>query len=337
MQTTVTYALETSADFVGQYYGPRLDLLNVLNAAPTDYRKVVLAAIGVISTDTVTIFRKPQPTIPNPPLSMRIVFNIDDNSPELIPVTSMLTYANGTQVSQFPPAAMIYVDTIYNLAVVTVDAVNLDLGNYKFSNIYRNATRASSGAIVPNLAPTGIDPTNWALPGQDYYNGNISAPYQTWAQSLLAGNPVRLGEVTGLPKEYVMTTSYLCPSYRVKPLRSLLASVFVGSATMTLSVWGAWMVFTTYLARQISAPQVICHCKHCEARRQREAEEAANPPPPGVFTKLMAHITRRRSPEPVDEETAGIKVQPLEWAPQSGHLTVAQRPSYVSSTTGEKN
>ncbi|KAG8727609.1 hypothetical protein FRC11_012820, partial [Ceratobasidium sp. 423] len=127
MQTMITYALEIRKDFIGQYYGPGLDLMNMTDADPSDYRNVVLTALQVISTDATTIMRKQHTS--SQPLSMRVVFNIAPDSPELIPGPSTLTYANGTQPSTFPEEAMIYVDTIYNLVVITSDAVNLDLGS----------------------------------------------------------------------------------------------------------------------------------------------------------------------------------------------------------------
>lgn len=71
---------------------------------------------------------------------------------------------------------------------------------------------------------------------------------------LRAGQTIRLGNVTGLPDQSNMVTTYLCPTYQLKPVKSLLTSIFVGTATMFLSVWSAWMFFTTFIARRIQPP-----------------------------------------------------------------------------------
>ncbi|CAE6531269.1 unnamed protein product [Rhizoctonia solani] len=346
MQTTITYALEASKDFIGQYYGPGLDLLNLTNADPSDYRKVVLAALEVLSTDASTIMRRQH--ISSQPLSMRVVFTIGPDSPELLPRVSTLTYANGTQPSVFPEEALIYVDTIYNLVVITADAVNLDLGSHEYPNIFRSATRLS--ALLPNLPPPGVSRENWAQPGQAFYYGNITSPYQTWAEALLNGQPVKLDGVTGLPNESVMATTYLCPSYRIKPTRALLASVFVGASTMTMTLWGAWMVFTTFLARQIMEPKVICHCMDCELRREKEKEGArereANPglAPSGIVARLMERMGFPRPTKPTldpgDLERAGFDRLEEDESPQPrglAHLFKLRYAAYHRSpTTGER-
>ncbi|KAG9079984.1 hypothetical protein FRC06_007216, partial [Ceratobasidium sp. 370] len=40
MESAVVFAWELSKDFIGQYYGPGLGLLNIPDANPSDYRKL---------------------------------------------------------------------------------------------------------------------------------------------------------------------------------------------------------------------------------------------------------------------------------------------------------
>ncbi|CAE6440775.1 unnamed protein product [Rhizoctonia solani] len=139
-----------------------------------------------------------------------------------------------------------------------------------------------------------------------------------------------------------MAIGYLCPTYRVKPLSSLLVSVFVGSATMILSVWSAWMFFSAFLARRIMPPQVICHCDDCIERRRIEAEEAKereeNPIRPGPLASFMAFMggSRRARPTPVprDEEKADVDALGYREAPQPTRLSdVNKHISYASTAT----
>ncbi|CAE6440134.1 unnamed protein product [Rhizoctonia solani] len=190
-----------------------------------------------------------------------------------MPTTSSLTYANGTHPETFPAEAFVYVDSIYNLMNIAISAVNLDLVNKRTPNIFTNATFFRE-KVWPNLPPDGFNSTEWAEGTRTFYYGNLNSGYQTWAQMLLDGKPVELGNPTGLPEQSAMVTTYLCPAYKVKPTNSLLSSVFVGSATMTLSVWGVWMLITTFVAKRISPPRVQCHCPVCEERKNVEAEEA---------------------------------------------------------------
>ncbi|KAG8696499.1 hypothetical protein FRC11_000691, partial [Ceratobasidium sp. 423] len=250
IQTTMTFAWELSKDFIGQYYGPGLDLLNLNDSNPSDYRKIVLATLEVISTDSLTILHRPH--LSSPAGSMQIAFAVDPGTGKFWDTASTLTYVNGTQPDGYPIEARIYVASIINLVTVAINAVNLDLGSHT-PNLFRNASRLNV-LISPNLAPQGIDPADWAEGSQTFYYGNLTSQYQTWAQMLLDGKPVRLGSLTGLPEQPVMATSYLCPSYQVKPMKSFLSSVFIGSATMTLSVWGVWMFFTAFVAKKIMAP-----------------------------------------------------------------------------------
>ncbi|KAG8785033.1 hypothetical protein FRC12_018052 [Ceratobasidium sp. 428] len=250
----MTFAWEQSKDFIGQYYGPGLSLLNITDANPSDYRRLVLAALEVISTDSLTIMHRQHLT--NPALSMRIFFTIDPDTSEPISGASTLTYVNGTQPDQYPLEGWIYSNSIYNLVTVATDAVNLDLGNNRSVNVFRNASRLNDPKVFsPNLPPTGIRPANWAEGSQSFYYGNITPPYRTWAEMLIAGKPVTLGDSSGLPEDSVMITAYLCPSYQLKPMSSLLSSVFIGFASMVLSAWAGWMFVTAFLAKLIIEPR----------------------------------------------------------------------------------
>ncbi|KAG8739707.1 hypothetical protein FRC10_005249 [Ceratobasidium sp. 414] len=295
MGTVLVFAQELSRDFIGQYYGSGQELPNITITNPSDYRRVVMAVLD---------------HLPQPVLSMSLVLSVDPGTGSTGLLTTALTYANGTQVP-LPDAAGIYVPSIWNLVNAVNDAVNLDLGSYKYQNLYRNAT-AFKQVIMPNLPPPGILSGNWAATpdSQSFYYGRITPPYQTWAQMLLAGRPVKVGTLTGLPDESARVTTYLCPTFRVKSTGSLLSSVFVGSATMLLSVWGVWMLFTTFVAKRIMEPRVQCHCADCrkreKAEKEKEARQAANPTKVGVFARLAARVGLAKSPKPAsnngDEE-----------------------------------
>ncbi|KAG8730894.1 hypothetical protein FRC11_005560 [Ceratobasidium sp. 423] len=334
MQTTMTFAWELSKDFIGQYYGPGLDLLNLNDSNPSDYRKVVLATLEVISTDSLTILHRPH--LSNPVGSMRIAFVVDPGTGKFWDDASTLTYVNGSQPDRYPVEAGIYVASIVNLVTVAINAVNLDLGNGT-PNLFRNASRLSA-LISPNLAPQGIDPADWAEGSQTFYYGNLTSQYQTWAQKLLDGKPVRLGSLTGLPEQTVMATSYLCPSYQVKPMNSFLSSVFIGSATMTLSVWGVWMFFTAFVAKRMVAPRVHCQCLDCEARRSNEGQANQGGNNQGMammFAKFMAFVGVKKRVEPAnagDEERGNSNSVTNYGASQSGSPTHLKHASYSNNS-----
>ncbi|KAG9096308.1 hypothetical protein FRC07_010949, partial [Ceratobasidium sp. 392] len=255
LETSMTFAQQTSKDFIGQYYGPGLDLMKITDAKPDDYRKVVFAALEVISSDSLTIMLGQHLT--TPALGMSYFLYTRPNTGGMYPPvegSGTITDVRGTP-GAWTQEANIYGITIANLLSVVNDAVNLDLGSNNYPNIFRDPS-ALSKAIKPNQPPQGINASAWAggPDTQSVYYGQITPPYQTWAEMLLNGLPVKLGSVTGLPDESAMVTTYLCPIYQVKPTSALLTSVFVGSATMTLSVWGAWMLFTTFIAKKIMPP-----------------------------------------------------------------------------------
>ncbi|KAJ1299774.1 hypothetical protein OPQ81_011990 [Rhizoctonia solani] len=340
MQTTMTFALELSKDFIGQYYGPGLDLLNINDTNPSDYRRVVLAVLQVISTDSLTIISKP--LLSNTVGSITINFDVDPTTFVWNDTASTLTYVNGSRPDAYPAEASIYRDTITNLLTVVVDAVYIDLGSHRLGNVFRNATRFKT-RISPNLPPPGINSSDWAEGSQTFHYGRLSG-YQTWADTLLHGQPVTVGNLTELREESVMATTYLCPSYQVKPTGSLLSSVFIGSATMTLSVWGTWIFVTTFIAKRIMAPRVQCHCEDCERRRKKEEEEARNTGTnrtimmTGLLARLISQVgvreNRNPTPNSGNEESANADSQVSQ--PQLKRPTVRfeGRPvSDVSNTT----
>ncbi|KAJ1300018.1 hypothetical protein OPQ81_011852 [Rhizoctonia solani] len=298
MQTTIKFSWELAKDFIGQYYGPGLDLLNINNTNPSDYRRVVLAVLQVISTDSLTIISKP--LLSNPAGSITMNFDVDPTTFVWNDTASTLTYVNGSQPDPYPAEGTIYRNTIANLLTVAVDAVYIDLGSHRLGNVFRNATRFKT-RISPNLPPPGINSSDWAEGSQTFHYGRLSG-YQTWADTLLHGQPVTVGNLSGLPEESVMATTYLCPSYQVKPIGSLLSSVFIGSATMTLSVWGTWIFFTTFIAKRMMAPRVRCECDDCKRRREKEERQqntATNQTRDWMFSSLLPF----RSREPATEET----------------------------------
>ncbi|KAG8686947.1 hypothetical protein FRC11_008083 [Ceratobasidium sp. 423] len=320
-QTAMKFAPELSKDFIGQYYGPGLGLLNLNAANPFDYRKLVLAALSVIATDAVAIMRSQRQHLSNPALNIRATFNVDLDTGYFYAAGTAFTYVNWTQIDGVPEEALIYADTLYNLVHVIIDAVNLDLGSYRSPNMFRNTSHLRA-IIKPNRPPSGIASADWATGTQaPYYYGNITSPFQTWAEMLLHGLPVKLGNPTGLPDISVMATTYLCPAYQIKPLGSLLSSVFVGSATMTLSVWSLWMFLTAFVAKKIEAPRVQCLCSYCVSRQVEEEEKRrleemkteeqgsnieASLAKAGMFARLVTFggIVKRAKPtsNPRDEE-----------------------------------
>ncbi|CEL58770.1 hypothetical protein RSOLAG1IB_08816 [Rhizoctonia solani AG-1 IB] len=320
MQTTVTFAWTLGKDFIGQYYGPGLEPEDLVNADPLKYRRTVLAALQVISTDSLTIMRHSDKHLPNPLLSASMTFFGNQDTTLFDYVEGTFAYMNGSTPTPYHESLAIYFPGIYNILNLVIDAVHLDLGNLLYPNAFRNASRLNE-LVGPNLAPAppdvpvAISAADWAEGSKPFYFNQLTT-YQTWAQALLDGVPVQLndGSLT-LPSKSVMATGYLCPTYRVKPLGPLLVSVFVGSATMILSVWSAWMFFTAFLARRMMPPRVICHCSDCEKRREIDAEEARkraeNPIQYGALAGFVAFMKGTRRPIPTsaprDEERTGVE------------------------------
>ncbi|CEL63406.1 hypothetical protein RSOLAG1IB_10735 [Rhizoctonia solani AG-1 IB] len=324
MTTNMVFAMELNKDFIGQYYGSTLAMDSLNNTRPSNYRKQIMAALQVITTDSLIIMGRDDVHLSNPALSTRIYFSVDPDTAEPIPSRSAFTYVNGTRLLTFPQEAMLYVNTIYNLMHIVISAVNLDLSNSRTPNIFTNATFFRE-KIRPNLPPNGLNSTVWAAAegARTFYYGSLAAGYQTWAQMLLDGKPVELGNPTGLPEQSAMVTTYLCPVYQVKPTKSLLASVFVGSATMTISIWGIWMIITTFVAKRISPPRVQCHCSICkEVESATEAQQ-------GNDDKENAH-TGRAGAGGLADPGVGMVAKLKAWIGIGGRVT----PTPISSENG---
>jgi hypothetical protein len=305
METVVVFAEELSKDFIGQYYGSGQELTGITVAAPSDYRRIVMAVLEVLSSDSLAIIGGQQ--LSNRVLSLSIVLTPDPINGNLVPNgENYTTYVNGDQ-GPWLAEADIYLDSVWNLVNAVNDAVSLDLGSHKYKNLYRNVT-VMQQVIRPNLPPAGIPSSNWsATPeGRSFYYGTITPPYQTWAEMLLAGQPVAVGALTGLPDESAIVTTYLCPTYRVKPIGPLLSAVFVGSATMITAAWQVWIYFTTLLATWIVPPRVQCLCDLCiqanEDRARRRQARAKDSAKTGMFAGIAGLKIRTPSHEDTDKE-----------------------------------
>ncbi|CAE6517168.1 unnamed protein product [Rhizoctonia solani] len=328
----MTFAWEVTKDFIGQYYGPGLDLMNLANTP--GYQQAVLGVLEVISTDALTILHKPH--LPTHPLSMRVYFQLNETAelPDQA-AASTLTYVNGTQPDAFPSEAFIYINTISNLLYAAIDAVNLDIGNRRSPNMFRDASRLSR-VIQPNGPPSNINASNWAEGSQSIYYGRLTEGHQTWAEMLRDGLPanITVGNPTGLRPESAMVTTYLCPVYVVKPLKSLLSSVFIGSATMTSSAWSGWILFVALLAKGQMEPRAQCECKQCQERRQHEQIN------PGMIAKFKALIGIGSTNSSTPANSGDVEAQPSDKTPPSDGTLLPQLPkvgehrgSYTGSTS----
>ncbi|KAG8704182.1 hypothetical protein FRC11_010139 [Ceratobasidium sp. 423] len=236
--TSMTFSWEMHSHFVGQYYGPGQGMQKFIqHASASDYRKLVLAALEVISVDSLSIVQGQH--LSNPALNIKIYFLGDPDTGDLKPSSISWTYLNGTQLDKYPREANIYGPTLLNLLVVATDAVSLDLGSRRHSTIFTNISRIHD-KINPNPAPPGINASDWADGTKSFNYEQIVPPYQTWAEMLLNDQPFKLGNATGMPDKSVMATTYLCPIYQVKSPGSLVTLVFVGIASMLMSIWTVW-------------------------------------------------------------------------------------------------
>ncbi|CCO32648.1 hypothetical protein BN14_06711 [Rhizoctonia solani AG-1 IB] len=261
MQTTITFAWTLGKDFIGKYYGPGLEPEDLVNIDPFKYRRTVLAALQVVSTDSLTIMRHSDKHLPNPLLSASMTFFGNQDTTLFDYIEGTFAYVNGSTPTPYHESLAIYFRGIFNILNLVIDAVHLDLGNLVYPNAFRNASRLNE-LVGPNLAPTppevpvAISTADWAEGSKPFYFNQLTT-YQTWAQALLDGYPVLLNDVSlTLPSESVMAIGYLCPTYRLKPLSSLLVSVFVGSATMILEKDYAASCFA----------EIQCECEDCKAK-----------------------------------------------------------------------
>ncbi|CUA78324.1 hypothetical protein RSOLAG22IIIB_13080 [Rhizoctonia solani] len=258
---------------------------------------------------------------------------------------SSLAYANGTRPFGYPAEGFIYTNGIFNLVYVLLDAVNFELGNHRAPNMFGNVSRLHE-VIYNNGSPPGINLTNWVegVPSINY--GQLVPPYRTWAEMLRSGKPVSLENVTRPEDELSMITTYLCPLYQLNPMNSLLTSLFVGSTTMILSAWGAWMFCTAFLAKKIMPPRVRCECSDCQKRRVEE-EKARNETSSPVKSGMLATLTgvfRCTKPASISDDPENLSEQgqllQQEYGGTAGRpadLLGARHVSYLSnSVTKEK-
>ncbi|KAG9122545.1 hypothetical protein FRC07_001027 [Ceratobasidium sp. 392] len=182
-----------------------------------------------------------------------------------------ITYFNGTSESILGSES-IFADSILNLAVAVAHAINFDLRNTE-PNIFLDPSVVNN-TVVPNQTPQGVNRENWIVNrARSFYFGGIAPPYESFAQMLRAGLPtnVTLGDLSDTPDDSQMVTNYFCPSYQLKPISSFLSSIFVGTATMFLSVWAAWVFGTAIVARWLSDPCSECAfgSKECKKHPQQ--------------------------------------------------------------------
>ncbi|KAJ1304738.1 hypothetical protein OPQ81_005876 [Rhizoctonia solani] len=259
LESRLVFAIEVSKDIVGQYYGYDVDLLNLVDGESRDYHRLVFAILDVISTDSLSILDGTRLNWLT--FSTRAAVDYTD----IIFRTTNIMAKNGTNVileNNTLGEAEVYRPTISNLMRAVQHAVELDLGNPSSDNIFMNSS-AINATFNANPPPTGVAPEGWVNKNSFHY-GVVERPYSTFAGMLRAGVltsiTASLGHLTGLPANSTMITNYLCPSYQARPMSSLLANVFIGTATMFLSAWAAWTFVSAMIAKRIRGPCVTCTC-----------------------------------------------------------------------------
>ncbi|CAE6438547.1 unnamed protein product, partial [Rhizoctonia solani] len=258
MESRIIFALDDSKDIVGQYYGGDLDILDLVDGDSRDYRRLVFAIMDVMSTDSLSILDGSRHNW----LSLSTLAKVDVQEPSFS--TAILVAKNGTShmLDNELGDAEVYRPTIVNLMRTVQHAVQLDLGNPGPANIFTNASAINS-TFSANPPFAGFDLKRWVNRNSFQY-GKVEAPYLTFAEMLRAGFPTNitraLGDPTGLPAKSTIITSYMCPNYQARPKSSLVANVFIGTATMFLSAWAALRFVTAMIAKRIRGPCVTCTC-----------------------------------------------------------------------------
>ncbi|CAE6506707.1 unnamed protein product [Rhizoctonia solani] len=295
MEAPVVLASDLNKDIVGQYYGYDMDMQKINNENPRDYRRAVFGILDVLSTDSVEIIL--QQHLATQVVSITLAGDVTSES-NISFHGGAITYQNGTVTElssdNHLAEAEIYRASITNIMLAVHHAVELDLGNPGPGNIFINPA-AVNETFSPNVAPARIDPNRWTGNDTSFAYGYVSPPYQTWAQMVRAGLPkgLPLGNLTGLPSDSTMLTNYLCPIYQLKPTGTLLANVFIGTATMFLSVWAAWMTLSAIVAKRMKGPCITCNCRNPTAPGQGHAhshhhnhDQELGTPRCGVHTEL---------------------------------------------------
>ncbi|KAB5595172.1 Transmembrane protein [Ceratobasidium theobromae] len=260
METRVDFAFIRQDDYIGRYYGYTVNELDFIDRGSRDYRQSVFAVFDIMSTDSLGILQgeHTDETI----FAFTVGASFPTNDGILAEVTSV-RYSNGT-LKLYGNDSLgeieIYRSTISNIMHAVEHAVELDLGYYSSYNIFINSSAVNS-TFSPNLPPPSVNASMWSNRTSFSY-GRIVPPYRTWAEMLRAGMPqnITLGGLTGFPPNSKMSTNYLCPTYQLKQMGSFLTSIFVGTATMFLSVWAAWTFVSAILARYLKKPCFQCTC-----------------------------------------------------------------------------
>lgn len=253
MESRIVFAEEFSKDHVGQYYGRDVDVTSLFNGTSRDYRQSVFGVLDVITSDSLAILRGEY--LPSPVLAVSASAHFSEG---IQFQSASAVYVNGTVSRVVEGDSLgeleIYRETISNSIYAVHDAVQLDLGNATSDNIFIDSS-ALNRTFTSNLNP-GPSPNNppgsWDTRFESFYYGSVPSPYRTWAEALLAGQPasIPLGNLTNLPVNSSMITNYLCPTYELKSVGSLITAVFLGTATMIMSVWPVWAFLTGIVAQK---------------------------------------------------------------------------------------
>ncbi|KAG9122546.1 hypothetical protein FRC07_001028 [Ceratobasidium sp. 392] len=264
MLTSATFAAQRSKDFVPNYFADRYDVRLMLAKSDWhDYRKAALGILDVVSRDSLAMMGWSRVQLSPPILSLSTEIDLSDT-----PVfqETYVTYMNGTtrRSKALTGPALAYQDVIMNLVTAVVHAIYLDLRS-PLPNIFTNPSMINEVFALAR-PPSNVSLDDWVHETKSWFFGTITPPYQTWAQMVLAGLPknITLGDLTDWPEDSHMVTDYLCPSYRLKPTSSLLASIFIGTASMFLSAWAAWVVISAFVAEKLRNP-----CEKCVFTNKR--------------------------------------------------------------------
>ncbi|QRV98707.1 hypothetical protein RhiJN_26726 [Ceratobasidium sp. AG-Ba] len=158
--------------------------------------------------------------------------------------------------------------TITNLLVAIRDAIYLDIGNIAPSNIYANKTSFNDMIKVDEygvkLNQIMFEHGNWTKLNADPIStwgwGNTSNVNITWAQAFTStsGLTNNITLPIGLPANRtasVIDIDYLCPQYKMKSWGNLLMSVFVGTFSMYVAIYGVFARLASTLDRKRKGPQ----------------------------------------------------------------------------------
>ncbi|KAJ1304451.1 hypothetical protein OPQ81_005598 [Rhizoctonia solani] len=253
MEAPVLLAMDEHRGVVGQYYGYDMKMQDMGDEDTRDYRRSVFGMIDLISTDSLGIVLGQH--LEAPVSELNLSGDVVESDLNITFHGGTIVYQNGTAIqigtNNNLAQAEIYRASITNIMLAVQHAVELDLGDPGPNNIFINAA-AVNNAFNPNVAPVQVDPGLWMGNHSSYAYGYVVPPYQTWAQMIRAGLPQELpiGNLTGRPWDSKMLTNYLCPFYKLKPTGALLSGVFIGTATMILSVWAAWMTLSAIIAKR---------------------------------------------------------------------------------------